>query len=144
MRIGIIGAGHIGGTLAEHFARVGHAVAISNSRGPDTLRDLVTQLGERAQAIATHVLSSDVFKTNAWNWFYLGTGVLLWVLALLELWDPLDSDSGEADSNPSHQRTSFWIPRSMEPAAAERFARNRPRQRLDLAKGEPRGTPAAS
>jgi hypothetical protein len=50
MRIGIIGAGHIGGTLAEHFARVGHEVAISNSRGPDTLRDLVTRLGERAQA----------------------------------------------------------------------------------------------
>ena len=37
MRIGIIGAGHIGGTLAQHFVRAGHEVLISNSRGPDML-----------------------------------------------------------------------------------------------------------
>ena len=51
MRIGVIGTGHIGGTLARHFTRVGHEVAVSNSRGPDTLRDLVEELGERAQAL---------------------------------------------------------------------------------------------
>jgi predicted dinucleotide-binding enzyme len=50
MRIGIIGTGKIGGTVARHFARAGHEVAVSNSRGPDTLRDLVEELGERAQA----------------------------------------------------------------------------------------------
>lgn len=37
MRIGIIGVGHIGGTLAAHFVAAGHEVAISNSRGPETL-----------------------------------------------------------------------------------------------------------
>ncbi len=37
MRIGIIGAGHIGGTLAGHFVGAGHGVAVSNSRGPATL-----------------------------------------------------------------------------------------------------------
>jgi predicted dinucleotide-binding enzyme len=51
MQIGIIGAGHIGGTLARLFVRAGHDVAISNSRGPETLRDLVAALGERAQAM---------------------------------------------------------------------------------------------
>lgn len=51
MRIGIIGAGHIGGTLAKHFARVGHEVAVSNSRGPETLEDLVADLGDRARAM---------------------------------------------------------------------------------------------
>ena len=41
MRIGIIGAGHIGGTLAARFVASGHEVAISNSRGPETLAGLV-------------------------------------------------------------------------------------------------------
>jgi 8-hydroxy-5-deazaflavin:NADPH oxidoreductase len=50
MNIGIIGAGHIGSTLAKHFVDAGHDVAISNSRGPETLRDLEADLGERAHA----------------------------------------------------------------------------------------------
>ena len=41
MRIGIIGAGHIGGTLAARFVASGHEVAISNSRGPETLAGLL-------------------------------------------------------------------------------------------------------
>ena len=41
MRIGIIGSGRIGGTLAAHFVAAGHEVAISNSRGPETLAGLI-------------------------------------------------------------------------------------------------------
>jgi predicted dinucleotide-binding enzyme len=44
MDIGIIGAGKIGSALAKQFARVGHRVAIANSRGPETLTDLVESL----------------------------------------------------------------------------------------------------
>jgi 8-hydroxy-5-deazaflavin:NADPH oxidoreductase len=51
MRIGIIGAGHIGGSLARHFVDAGHEVAVSNSRGPETLAGLVEQLGGGAQAM---------------------------------------------------------------------------------------------
>ena len=51
MRIGIIGAGHIGSTLARHFAAAGHEVAISNSRGPDTLRELASELGPNVEAM---------------------------------------------------------------------------------------------
>ncbi|MGH2995612.1 MAG: NADPH-dependent F420 reductase [Gaiellaceae bacterium] len=51
MRIGIIGAGKIGGTLAGQFVGAGHEVAVSNSRGPATLENLVAELGERAQAL---------------------------------------------------------------------------------------------
>jgi predicted dinucleotide-binding enzyme len=51
VKIGIIGAGHIGSTLAQHFVNNGHDVAISNSRGPETLRELEAQLGERARAM---------------------------------------------------------------------------------------------
>jgi predicted dinucleotide-binding enzyme len=51
MKIGILGAGHIGSTLARHFAAAGHEVALSNSRGPDTLTDVVAELGENARAL---------------------------------------------------------------------------------------------
>jgi predicted dinucleotide-binding enzyme len=51
MKIGIVGAGNIGGTLARHFTRAGHEVAVANSRGPETLQDLVAELGERARAV---------------------------------------------------------------------------------------------
>jgi predicted dinucleotide-binding enzyme len=50
MKIGIIGAGNIGGTTARLFVDAGHEVAISNSRGPETLRDLVAELGPKAHA----------------------------------------------------------------------------------------------
>jgi predicted dinucleotide-binding enzyme len=41
VKIGIIGAGHIGGTLAARLVAAGHEVAISNSRGPETLAGTV-------------------------------------------------------------------------------------------------------
>ena len=51
MNIGIIGAGHIGATCARLFIDAGHEIAISNSRGPETLRDLVAELGPSARAM---------------------------------------------------------------------------------------------
>jgi len=48
MKIGIIGAGHIGSTLAKLFVDAGQEVAIANSRGPQTLEDLVADLGDNA------------------------------------------------------------------------------------------------
>lgn len=51
MNIGIIGAGHIGATTARLFLDAGHEIAISNSRGPETLRDLIAELGPKAQAM---------------------------------------------------------------------------------------------
>ncbi|WP_018775462.1 NADPH-dependent F420 reductase [Arthrobacter sp. 131MFCol6.1] len=48
--IGIIGAGHIGGQIARKAVELGYDVVISNSRGPETLADLVAELGPRARA----------------------------------------------------------------------------------------------
>ena len=45
MKIGIIGAGHIGTALARHFTQLGHTVAIANSRGPETLGDVAGKTG---------------------------------------------------------------------------------------------------
>jgi predicted dinucleotide-binding enzyme len=50
MKIGIIGAGSIGANAARLFIQAGHEVAISNSRGPETLQSLVKELGNRAKA----------------------------------------------------------------------------------------------
>jgi len=50
MKIGIIGAGNIGSAVAELFTKADHEVVISNSRGPQTLDDLVEKLGDNASA----------------------------------------------------------------------------------------------
>lgn len=51
MRIGFVGAGNIGKALAGHFVALGHDIALSNSRGPDSLAGLVEELGPLAQAV---------------------------------------------------------------------------------------------
>ncbi|MBX3195874.1 MAG: NAD(P)-binding domain-containing protein [Microbacteriaceae bacterium] len=48
--LGIIGAGHIGSQVAQAAIAHGYDVVISNSRGPETLADLVAELGPRARA----------------------------------------------------------------------------------------------
>jgi predicted dinucleotide-binding enzyme len=50
MKIGVLGAGHMGATVAELFIQAGHTVAISNAHGPASLQSLVEQLGPQAQA----------------------------------------------------------------------------------------------
>jgi predicted dinucleotide-binding enzyme len=48
--IGIIGAGNIGSRVARKAVDNGYDVVIANSRGPETLADLVAELGPRARA----------------------------------------------------------------------------------------------
>ncbi|HEX8529768.1 MAG TPA: NAD(P)-binding domain-containing protein [Cytophagales bacterium] len=52
MNIGIIGAGNIGATAARLFIGAGHQVALSNSRGSDSLAALVQELGPPARALS--------------------------------------------------------------------------------------------
>ena len=51
MKIGLIGAGHIGSVLAAHFRRVGHTVLIANSRGPETLQEVSRETGAQAVSL---------------------------------------------------------------------------------------------
>lgn len=62
MRIGIIGAGMIGGSLAALFGERGHDVLLSNSRGPHTLRDQVATLPAtvRAETVEDAARGGDV------------------------------------------------------------------------------------
>ncbi len=52
MNIGIVGAGMIGGTLARLLTQHGYQVAVSNSRGPESLKALVDELGPNARAMS--------------------------------------------------------------------------------------------
>ncbi|MGH7629042.1 MAG: NADPH-dependent F420 reductase [Gemmatimonadales bacterium] len=60
MRIGIIGAGHIGGTLARRFTALGHDVSIANSRGPETLGALAKETGARPVTVEQAARAGDV------------------------------------------------------------------------------------
>ena len=48
--IGTIGAGQVAQTIARRAIAAGHHVILSNSRGPESLTDIVTQLGAGASA----------------------------------------------------------------------------------------------
>jgi len=48
--VGLIGTGRIGGTVARLAVAAGHPVVLSNSRGPDTLAELASELGPLARA----------------------------------------------------------------------------------------------
>lgn len=50
MRVGVIGAGNIGATLARLLVQFGHEVALSNSRGPESLSGVIAKLGSNARA----------------------------------------------------------------------------------------------
>lgn len=60
MKIGIIGAGHIGGTLTRRLRALGHDVAVVNSRGPDTLAALAKETGAQAVTVGDAVRGKDL------------------------------------------------------------------------------------
>src|SRR3954452_4697513 len=60
MKIGILGVGHIGKTLARKLAAAGHDVKVANSRGPETIDPDVLGTGARAVRTAEAVQAVDV------------------------------------------------------------------------------------
>lgn len=60
MRIGIVGSGNIGSGLTRRLSALGHEVAVSNSRGPDSLADLAAETGARAATVEDAVRDADL------------------------------------------------------------------------------------
>jgi len=60
MKIGIIGAGNIGGNLTRRFTSLGYEVSVANSRGPETLASLAQETRARAVSVAEAVRDKDV------------------------------------------------------------------------------------
>lgn len=82
MTIGIIGAGGIGQAFAGQVAKSGYKVIVSNSRGPESLTEVVSQLGPHAKAgtrqeaaqadvvvlaVPWEQLRAALFDLPAWN-----------------------------------------------------------------------------
>jgi predicted dinucleotide-binding enzyme len=60
MRIGIIGAGQIGGALTRRLTKLGHQVFVANSRGPETLTTLAAETGATAASVREAVRGVDL------------------------------------------------------------------------------------
>lgn len=60
MNIGIIGAGHIGGTLTRRLTALGHDVSVANSRGPGSLSGLAAETGAHAVTVQDAARSKDL------------------------------------------------------------------------------------
>ena len=68
MKIGFIGAKEVAQTIAKHVLPLGHEVMLSNSRGPDTLAELVGTLGKGASAGTTKEAAEQDIVVLAVNW----------------------------------------------------------------------------
>ena len=60
MKIGIVGAGHIGGTLTRRLRSLGHEVRVANSRGPESLQDLAKETGAEAVEVRDAPKGADL------------------------------------------------------------------------------------
>src|SRR5437763_6778310 len=60
MRIGVIGAGNMGGTLARRLARLGHQVSIANSRGPESLAALAAEIGATSVSVVDAANTGEI------------------------------------------------------------------------------------
>jgi predicted dinucleotide-binding enzyme len=60
MNIGIIGAGNIGGTLARRLSQLNHNVTIANSREPETLKELATEINVKTGTVYDVARNNDI------------------------------------------------------------------------------------
>lgn len=68
MQFGFIGAGNVAQTIARHILPFGHEVLLSNSRGPDTLADIVRKLGRGASAGTPQQAAEQDFVVLSVEW----------------------------------------------------------------------------
>jgi 8-hydroxy-5-deazaflavin:NADPH oxidoreductase len=60
MKIGIIGAGQIGGTLTRRLSQLGHELFVANSRGPSSLAGLAKETGAKAVTVQEAARAGNV------------------------------------------------------------------------------------
>lgn len=144
MKIGIIGAGHIGGNLTRRLSAIGHDVSVANSRGPDSLKDLAAETGARAVLPQEAVegadlvvvtiplksipnLSRDLFANAPTNMVIVDTG------------NYYPQRDGRIDAIEQGMTESRWTSQQLGRPVVKAF-NNIYAQHL-LEKGLPRGTP---
>lgn len=60
MKIGIIGAGMLGASLARALSKAGHQIRLANSRGPDTIAELASEIGAAAATAADAAKDAEI------------------------------------------------------------------------------------
>jgi 8-hydroxy-5-deazaflavin:NADPH oxidoreductase len=102
MEIGTIGAGAFAQAFVKRALKAGHTVRLSNDRGPDSLREIVTQLGPGAMAVPKEVAASCEMVLLAVPWDNVpGT------LASLSAWKNRILIDG---TNPFHGKAGKFTP----------------------------------
>jgi predicted dinucleotide-binding enzyme len=146
MKIGIIGAGSMGGTLARRLAALGHHVSMANSRGPETLADLATETGAVPVPITEAGRDADVMiiAIPEKNIPDLPEGLLDslpegGVLIDTGNYAPQQRD-GRIDELENGVTESRWVEAHLGRPVIKAFNNIRPPSLLNL--GKPAGTPA--
>jgi predicted dinucleotide-binding enzyme len=72
MQVGMIGAGAVAQAFARYLLSAGHKVLLSNSRGPSSLSEVVSDLGEGASAATVQQASEASLVVLAVPWVKVG------------------------------------------------------------------------
>ncbi|MEZ0167441.1 NADPH-dependent F420 reductase [Microvirga sp. TS319] len=145
MRIGIIGAGNIGGNLTRRLTALGHEVVVANSRDPGTLAPLAQETGAKAVWVAEAVRDKDLIVVTIpeKNIPDLPAGLFDGVGADVVVIDtgnyyPQQRD-GRIDDIENGMPESRWVERQLGRPVIKAF--NNIYARHLLERGQPRGTP---
>jgi predicted dinucleotide-binding enzyme len=145
MKIGIIGAGQIGGALAHRLTALHHQVRVSNSRSPETLRDLAAETGatavdrrEAVQDVDLIILTIPIKKVE-----FLPTDLFAQVPPFTPIIDtnnyyPRERD-GRIDGIESGMMESRWGEQQIGHPVIKAFNNIYARHLLEL--GKPKGSP---
>lgn len=145
MKIGIIGAGNIGGNLTRRLTALGHEVSVANSRGPETLAPLAQETGAKAVPVTEAVRDKDlvVVTIPEKNIPHLPAGLFDGLAADVVVIDtgnyyPQQRD-GRIDEIEKGTTESRWVEQQLGRPVTKAF--NNIYARHLLERGQPAGTP---
>ena len=144
MKIGIIGAGNIGGTLTRRLRALGHDVSVANSRGPETLADLAAETGASVVTVSEAARGANIVivtipEKNVPN---LPPGVLDAATegaTIIDTGNYYPQRDGRIEPIESGLTESQWVEQQLGRPVVKAF--NNIRSRDLLERGQPAGTP---
>lgn len=145
MKIGIIGAGQIGGTLTRRWTALGHEVFVANSRGPETLAGLAAETGAKAVSVREAARAGEVVVVtipqakirNLPKDLFAGIPASVIVVDTGNYY-PRERD-GRIDEIEEGMTESRWVERQLGRPVVKAFNNIRAQHLLEF--GRPKGTP---